>query len=83
MMSKLEVGAARRRRLPLLARIAAGLVISLLIVAVVGTAASMAWLKQAMRDQLPVLDGQLQLPGLSAPVLVRRDVHGIPHIQAA
>src|SRR3984957_5865970 len=83
MMAKLEVGAARRRRLPLLARIAAGLVISLLIVAVVGTAASMGWLKQAMRDQLPVLDGQLQLPGLSAPVLVRRDAHGIPHIQAA
>src|ERR1700678_4070218 len=83
MMAKLEVGAAPRRRLPLLARIAAGLVISLLIVAVVATAASMAWLKQAMRDQLPQLDGQLELPGLSAPVLVRRDAHGIPHIQAA
>src|SRR6202046_5294535 len=82
MMAKLDVSAARRRRLPLLARIAAGLVISLLIVAVVATAASMAWLKQAMRDQLPVLYGQLQLPGLSAPVLVRRDAHGIPHIQA-
>ena len=83
MMAKVEVGAARRRRLPLLARIAAGLVISLLIAAAVGTAASVAWLKKAMRDQLPQLDGQLQLPGLSAPVLVRRDVHGIPHIQAA
>jgi penicillin G amidase len=83
MMAKVEVGAARRRRLPLLARIAAGLVIGLLIAAAVGTAASVAWLKQAMRDQLPLLDGQLQLPGLSAPVLVRRDVHGIPHIQAA
>jgi penicillin G amidase len=83
MMAKLEVGAAQRRRLPLLARIAAGLVISLLIVAVVATAASVAWLKQAMREQLPQLDGQLQLPGLSAPVLVRRDGHGIPHIQAA
>src|ERR1700678_3695437 len=83
MMAKLEVGAAPRRRLPLLARIAAGLVISLLIVAVVATAASVAWLKQAMREQLPQLDGQLQLPGLSAPVLVRRDAHGIPHIQAA
>ena len=83
MMAKLEVGAAQRRRLPLLARIAAGLVISLLIVAVVATAASVAWLKQAMREQLPQLDGQLQLPGLSAPVLVRRDAHGIPHNQAA
>jgi penicillin amidase len=54
-----------------------------LIAAAVGTAASVAWLKQAMREQLPLLDGQLQLPGLTAPVLVRRDVHGIPHIQAA
>ena len=36
-----------------------------------------------MREQLPVLDGDLQLPGLSAPVVVRRDDHGVPHIQAA
>jgi penicillin amidase len=83
MMAKVELGAAERRRLPLLARIAAGLVIGLLIAAAVGTAASVAWLKQAMRDQLPQLDGQLQLPGLTAPVLVRRDARGIPHIQAA
>jgi penicillin G amidase len=83
MMAKVEVSAARRRRLPLLARIAAGLVIGLLIAAAVATAASVAWLKKAMRDQLPLLDGQLQLPGLSAPVVVRRDAHGIPHIQAA
>src|ERR1700728_3968385 len=83
MMARTEVGAVQRRRLPLLARIAAGLVISLLIVAVVATAASVAWLKQAMREQLPQLEGQLQLPGLSAPVLVRRDTRGIPHIQAA
>ncbi len=83
MKAKAEVSAAQRRRLPLLARIASGLVIGLLIAAAVGTAASVAWLKQAMRDQLPVLDGQQQLPGLTAPVLVRRDVHGIPHIQAA
>jgi penicillin G amidase len=83
MMAKVEVGAARRRRLPLLARIGAGLVISLSIVAAVGTAASVSWLKRAMREQAPQLDGQLQLPGLSAPVMVRRDVHGVPHIQAA
>ena len=82
-MAKVEVGAARRRRLPLPARIAAGLVISLLIAAAAGTAASVAWLKNAMREQSPQLDGQLQLPGLSAPVLVRRDAHGVPHIQAA
>ena len=83
MMARIEVSAAQRRKLPLLVRIAAGLVISLLIVAVIGIAGSAAWLKDAMRQQLPVLDGQLQLPGLSAPVVVRRDSHGIPHIQAA
>jgi penicillin amidase len=83
MMAKVEVGAPRRRRLPLLVRIGAGLVISLLIAAAVGTAASAAWLKKAMREQAPQLDGQLHLPGLSAPVTVRRDVRGVPHIHAA
>jgi hypothetical protein len=32
---------------------------------------------------LPVLDGDLHLAGLSAPVTVRRDEHGVPHIEAA
>ena len=82
-MARIEVGAAQRRKLPLFLRIAAGLVIGLLIAATIGVIGSMAWLKGAMREQMPVLDGDLQLPGLSAPVLVRRDVHGIPHIQAA
>jgi penicillin amidase len=83
MMAMLKVNAAPRRRLPMWVRIAAGLAISLSIVAVVCVAASVAWLKGAMREQLPSLDGELRLPGLSAPVLVRRDEHGIPHIQAA
>ncbi len=83
MMAKVEVGGARGRRLSLPVRIAAGLVVSLLIVAAVATVASVAWLKNAIREQAPQLDGQLQLPGLSAPVVVRRDVHGVPHIQAA
>jgi penicillin G amidase len=83
MMARIEVTAAQRRKLPLLVRIAAGLVISLLIVAAIGSAGSVAWLKDAMREQLPLLDGQLTLPGLSAPVVVRRDSHGVPHVQAA
>src|SRR5580704_8838380 len=82
-MARIEVGAAQRRRLPLFLRIAAGLVIGLLIAATIGVIGSMAWLKGAMREQMPVLDGELQLPGLSAPVLVRRDARGVPHIQAA
>jgi len=59
------------------------MVVSLLIVAVVGVLGSAAWLKGAMREQLPVLDGNLHLAGLSAPVLVRRDALGVPHIHAA
>ncbi len=80
MMAKAKVS---RRGFPAIVRIGAGLIIGLLIAAVVGVAGGAAWLKNAMREQLPVLDGQLPLPGLSAPVLVRRDTHGIPHIQAA
>jgi penicillin amidase len=83
MMAKVETSAAQRRKLPLLVRIAAGLAVSLLIAALVAAVGGAAWLKNAMRAQLPTLDGELQLPGLSAPVLVRRDAHGIPHIQAA
>src|ERR1700734_1965562 len=82
-MSRLELDTAPKRRMPLLIRIAAGLVISLLIALTIGIAGSVAWLKDAMQQQMPVLDGTLQLPGLSAPVVVRRDGHGIPHIQAA
>jgi penicillin G amidase len=41
------------------------------------------WLKDAMREQLPTLDGQLKVAGLSGPVTVLRDSHGIPHIRAA
>lgn len=41
------------------------------------------WLKYDMRATLPQLDGQLRLHGLNAPVAVRRDQHGVPHIQAA
>jgi penicillin amidase len=82
-MARIELDTAPKRRLPLLIRIAAGLVISLLIALTIGIAGSVAWLKDAMHKQMPVLDGTLQLPGLSAPVVVRRDGHGIPHIQAA
>jgi penicillin G amidase len=82
-MARMELGAAPRRRWSLPVRIVAGLVICLLIVAAIAVGGSVVWLKHAMREQMPVLDGSLQLPGLSAPVVVRRDGHGVPHIQAA
>ncbi len=41
------------------------------------------WLRAAEKSSLPQLDGVINLPGLSAPVTVRRDVHGVPYIEAA
>ena len=41
------------------------------------------WVPKAARAALPQLEGSLQLQGLSAPVTVARDGHGVPHIQAA
>ena len=40
------------------------------------------WLHHAMVTSLPTVDGSIQLTGLAAPVTVRRDGHGIPHIEA-
>src|SRR3984957_592912 len=81
-MARVEESAVRRRMLAVWLKVTAGLVLGVLIAAAVGTAASVLWLKKAMREQLPILDGDLQLPGLSAPVVVRRDARGVPHIQA-
>jgi penicillin amidase len=41
------------------------------------------WLRHAMTASLPAIDGTIKLAGLSAPVTVRRDDHGVPHIEAA
>ena len=45
--------------------------------------AGVLWLRSAAIAALPVLDGDEHLAGLSAPVTVRRDAHGVPHIEAA
>ena len=39
------------------------------------------WLRSTARAALPVLDGDLHVAGLSAAVMVRRDSHGLPHIE--
>ena len=41
------------------------------------------WARNALRDSLPQLDGNLAIPGLSAPVTVQRDAQGVPAIKAA
>ena len=50
---------------------------------VVGVIAAVLWLRAAAIAEVPVMDGSLRMPGLSAPVVVRRDAHGVPHIDAA
>jgi penicillin amidase len=57
----------------------AGLAAILLILAGSG----LFWLHRAMVSSLPQLDGDIHLSGLTAPVTVRRDTHGVPHIEAA
>ena len=72
--------AQRNRRWPrILLWTAAGLLILLLLAA----GASVLCLRAAARAALPQLDGDVHLAGLSAPVTVRRDAHGVPHIDAA
>ena len=69
----------KRRWLRILRWSAAGFVVFLLL----AVCAGLLWLRASARAALPVLDGNLRLAGLSAPVTVRRDAHGVPHIDAA
>jgi penicillin amidase len=41
------------------------------------------WMQTALHESMPVVDGRVSIPGLSAPVIVARDAHGVPHITAA
>jgi penicillin G amidase len=53
------------------------------VLVAVAVAAGLAWLHSVALVALPVLDGDIHVAGLSAPVIVRRDAHGVPHIEAA
>ncbi len=57
--------------------------ISLLAILLLTAGAGVLWLRSAALAALPQLDGEVHLAGLSAPVTVRRDAHGVPHIEAA
>jgi penicillin amidase len=71
---------ARKRRWPR----TLFLTVVTLVVAIIFVAAGwVLWLRSAAHAALPVLDGDVQIGGLSAPVTVRRDAHGMPHIDAA
>ncbi len=75
----------RKRRWPrILLWSAGGLVVFLLLAA----GAGVLWLRSAALGALPQLDGDAHLSGagmqgLISPVTVRRDAHGVPHIDAA
>ena len=75
--------AARRRRTRRWRRILLLATVSLLLLAAIAVAAGVLWLRSVTRAALPQLDGDVHLAGLSAPVTVRRDAHGVPHIDAA
>jgi penicillin amidase len=53
------------------------------VLVVVAAVCFVLWLRGAEKAALPVLDGDVHLAGLKAPVTVRRDGHGVPHIEAA
>jgi len=69
---------ARRRRRIVLPALLALIVLTALLVVGAGW-----WLCSATRAALPQLDGQISVAGLSAPVSIVRDQHGVPHISAA
>jgi penicillin amidase len=72
----------KKRRHPVL-RFFLVLAVLVILALVAGVLGGAWWLRHAMRTSLPVLDGQMRVSGLSAAVSVRRDQHGVPHIEAA
>jgi penicillin amidase len=64
-------------------RVLAWTALCLLVLLVLTLTMGIVWLRSVTRAALPVLDGDIHISGLSAPVTVRRDAHGVPHIEAA
>ena len=54
----------------------------LLVVLLVTVVGGGVWLRWRTRASLPVLDGSIPVPGLSARVEILRDARGVPHIRA-
>jgi penicillin amidase len=73
-----EISTPISRRSPV-ARILLGLFLAALVI----LAGLVGWGYSVAHSALPQLDGQLQVSGLSAPVTVTRDSHGVPTIDAA
>jgi penicillin amidase len=73
-----EINVEKPRRSPV-ARFLLWLV--LVVLAILAGAVAYGW--HVAQAALPQLDGRLQVSGLSAPVTVTRDQHGVPTIEAA
>ena len=73
-----EIGTPVRRRSSLLR-----VLLWLLLVIVLAVACVVAYGYHVAHSALPQLDGHIQLSGLSGPVKVTRDGHGVPTIEAA
>ena len=72
--------APARRPLALrLLRAAGWVLLATALLVVLGVAVYWRWSRRA----LPQVDGEVRLPGLTAPVTVRRDALGVPHLQAS
>ena len=54
-------------------------VVGVLLLVVLG---GVGWLRWRARVCLPVLDGVIRVPGLTARVQILRDARGVPHIRA-
>src|SRR5437870_3467701 len=70
---------SRRRLGRLIFRIVL-IVLALAVLALVGFA---GWYYYIARASLPQLDGQVAVAGLTSPVSIVRDAHGVPHITAS
>jgi len=73
-----EIGTAKTRRTPA-SRILLGLSLAVLIL----LAGALGYAYYVAHSALPQLDGRVQISGLSTPVTVTRDGHGVPTIEAA
>jgi penicillin G amidase len=78
MSSTAEIGTPVARRSPL-ARVLLWMVAAVLVI-LLGVAGYAFYI---VHSALPQLDGRLHVSGLSSPVTVTRDSHGVPTIEAA
>ena len=70
----------KRRRV---LRVVVGSLLTLVLLVSAVVVGSAWWIRHNMYATLPKIEGSIHVQGLKAPVTVRRDAHGIPHIKAA